>query len=356
MSIIAMLRRVWTARASRKRAQGSKRRDSHRSTFRPLVDLLEDRLAPAAVLWSAPAGGNWDNPGNWSSGKVPSSGDDVTINTPAPAVITVQAGDSRVGAQPHDGDSGADDASIGDRVRRGWDGIVSDTATLTGSYYAGGTISFSLTAPDGTVTPEGSATVTGDNTYSVPEPVLATEVGTYTWSATYSGDGNNNGTNDNGVNESVVTIQASPVLTTQALETASGVVGTAYLSDTATMSGNYYAGGTISFSLKAPDGTVTPEGSATVTGDNTYSAELGAGHGSGHVHLVGDLQRRRQQQRDERQRRQRIGGDDPGKPVSDDASFGDRVWCGRIGIPERYGYADGQLLCGRDDQLLTQGA
>ena len=148
---------------------------------------------------------------------------------------------------------------------------LSDTATLTGSYYAGGTISFSLKAPDGTVTPEGSATVTGDNTYSVPEPVLATEVGTYTWSATYSGDGNNNGTNDNGVNESVVTIQASPVLTTQASETASGVVGTAYLSDTATLTGSYYAGGTISFSLKAPDGTVTPEGSATVTGDNTYS-------------------------------------------------------------------------------------
>ena len=49
MGIVAMLRRVWTARASRKRARRSKRRHSHRLTFHPVFDVLEDRLAPATV-------------------------------------------------------------------------------------------------------------------------------------------------------------------------------------------------------------------------------------------------------------------------------------------------------------------
>ena len=50
MSIIAMWRRVWALRASRRGARRSKRRLSERLRFRPLVDLLEDRLAPSTYM------------------------------------------------------------------------------------------------------------------------------------------------------------------------------------------------------------------------------------------------------------------------------------------------------------------
>ena len=116
--------------------------------------------------------------------------------------------------------------------------MLSDSATLSGGNNPTGTISFSLTAPDGTTTPEGSVTVTGDGTYSSPS-VLATEVGAYTWHATYSGDSLNNGASDNGANEGVTTIMASPTIVTQASESNGGVVGIAMLTDSATLSGGY---------------------------------------------------------------------------------------------------------------------
>ena len=149
---------------------------------------------------------------------------------------------------------------------------LSDAATLSGGDSPTGTISFSLTAPDGTTTPEGSVTVTGDGVYDSPTSVLATEVGTYTWHAMYSGDTNNNPATDNGANEGVTIVQASPALVSVASATAGGVVGTAELSDAATLSGGDSPTGTISFSLTAPDGTTTPEGSVTVTGDGVYDS------------------------------------------------------------------------------------
>ena len=88
--------------------------------------------------------------------------------------------------------------------------MLTDTATLLGSYYSGGTISFSLTDPNGNPVTlpanDQSMTVSGDGDYTTPTGILATEVGTYTWSATYSGDSNNLGTNDDGENESLETV------------------------------------------------------------------------------------------------------------------------------------------------------
>jgi hypothetical protein len=49
------------------------------------LELLEDRLAPANVIWTGNAGdNNWNTPGNWSGGSgpngLPGAGDQVTIN------------------------------------------------------------------------------------------------------------------------------------------------------------------------------------------------------------------------------------------------------------------------------------
>ena len=87
--------------------------------------------------------------------------------------------------------------------------ILTDSATLTGGYNDTGTITFTLTAPDGSTITVGTVTVTGDGTYNAPT-VLATEVGTYTWHASYSGDSLNNSALDNGQNDSLTTIDIPP--------------------------------------------------------------------------------------------------------------------------------------------------
>ena len=58
----------------------SARRRLERS-FRPLVNQLEDRLAPATDIWTGVAGDSlWSTPLNWSTG-VPTAGQDVSLST-----------------------------------------------------------------------------------------------------------------------------------------------------------------------------------------------------------------------------------------------------------------------------------
>ena len=146
--------------------------------------------------------------------------------------------------------------------------LLNDSATLSGGSNPTGTISFTLTAPDGTKTLE-SVTANGDGTYS-PAPLLASQVGTYTWSAQYSGDGLKNGAVDQGgPAEQATTVMASPVLVTAA--SAGGVVGATALTDSATLSGGDPPGGTITFILTAPDHSVASTQSVAVAGAGNYS-------------------------------------------------------------------------------------
>jgi uncharacterized repeat protein (TIGR01451 family) len=151
---------------------------------------------------------------------------------------------------------------------------TSDSATVSGGKNASGSIQFSIKAPDGATTKVGSAVaVNGDGTYASPSSVALTEVGTYTWSASYSGDSLNNGAIDNGANESVTSIKARPSVSTKASVTGSGVVGVDSTSDSATVSGGDHPSGSIQFSIKAPDGTTSKVGSAVaVNGDGTYAS------------------------------------------------------------------------------------
>ena len=80
--------------------------------------------------------------------------------------------------------------------------VLSDSATLSGgNSISGGSITFTLTAPDNSTTTVGTVPVSGAGTYDAPT-VLATEVGTYTWHASYSGDSQNYAAIDDGTNES----------------------------------------------------------------------------------------------------------------------------------------------------------
>ena len=153
-------------------------------------------------------------------------------------------------------------------------GTTCDSATLSGSFNGTGTITFTLTAPDNSSSQVGApVTVSGDGTYQSPSCPTLTQVGTYTWSASYSGDTLNNGTVDNGDNESVTSIKACPSIKTQASVTGNGVVGTDSTSDTATVSGGDHPTGTIQFSITDPNNNTTTVGSpVTVNGDGTYNA------------------------------------------------------------------------------------
>ncbi len=73
---------------------------------------------------------------------------------------------------------------------------LTDTADLENGYFPTGTITFTLSAPNGNIVDTESATVNGNGTYSTPTgytlPSTGTVTGTYQWNASYSGDVNNN--------------------------------------------------------------------------------------------------------------------------------------------------------------------
>jgi hypothetical protein len=49
------------------------------ASYRPRLETLEDRLAPANIFWKAAVDGNWSDASKWSAGHAPLAGDDVFI-------------------------------------------------------------------------------------------------------------------------------------------------------------------------------------------------------------------------------------------------------------------------------------
>ena len=74
MSPIAFLRSFFGAKRCRTIA-----RPRSRNRCKPLLELLEDRLAPATVTWINANGGDWASGSNWNTGHAPSAGDDAVI-------------------------------------------------------------------------------------------------------------------------------------------------------------------------------------------------------------------------------------------------------------------------------------
>ncbi len=151
---------------------------------------------------------------------------------------------------------------------------TSDTVTVGAGSHPTGMVTFSLTSPDGITSYVGSIAVNGDGTYSGPS-VAATEIGTYTWHAAYSGDIANNSASDNGANESVTTVKAAPAISTTPTPAAVTVgVSTQTLKDSAVLAGGFAPTGTITFTLYLGATLVDTE-TASVTGNGTYVTPLG---------------------------------------------------------------------------------
>src|SRR5262249_59767502 len=96
--------------------------------------------------------------------------------------------------------------------------FLTDTATLSGGFNPTGSIVFTLTGPGGFMYTQ-TDTVSGNGTYTARTtlPTTGTVAGTYTWTARYGGDANNNGANDQGgIAEQTLVRPASPTLVTTA--------------------------------------------------------------------------------------------------------------------------------------------
>jgi hypothetical protein len=159
---------------------------------------------------------------------------------------------------------------------------VKDTATLSGAVSPTGTITFNLYGPSTTAdcsgTPVDDEIVPVSNgSATTPNGFTPSQVGTYWWTASYSGDASNTGATS-GCGQESITITpplASPALTTSPDQ--GGPVGTG-VTDTATLSGGSSPTGSITFTLYGPSATAncsgTPVGSvtATVTGDGSYTS------------------------------------------------------------------------------------
>jgi hypothetical protein len=134
---------------------------------------------------------------------------------------------------------------------------LTDSATLNNGYNPTGSITFTLTAPDGTIVDTEIATVNGNGTYSTPTGYVPAAVGTYQWVASYSGDDNNlavASASDSGLEE-VITLPApdhflvTPSVTTTVAGTPFDVTVTVQDASNNTVTG--YAG-IVAFSSTEP--------------------------------------------------------------------------------------------------------
>ncbi len=154
--------------------------------------------------------------------------------------------------------------------------ILTDTADLTGGYFPGGSIVFTLTGPGGFSYTQTDA-VSGNGTYSAQTtlPSTGTVAGTYTWTARYGGDPNNHAANDQGgPAEQTVVSPASLTLVTLAspdVTLPTGPPGSVTLSDSAFLSGGHFPTGNIVFTLSGPGGFSDTQ-TDMVSGNGTYTA------------------------------------------------------------------------------------
>src|SRR5205823_5789134 len=117
-------------------------------------------------------------------------------------------------------------------------------------YYATGSLNFVLKLGTTTVySTSDPLTGDGNGTYgaSYTLPTTGTVAGTYTWSVSYAGDGNNNGAVDQGgAAEQTVVSPASPsIVTTASPAITLDASGAPTINDSAVVSGAYQATGSL---------------------------------------------------------------------------------------------------------------
>ena len=151
---------------------------------------------------------------------------------------------------------------------------LTDSAVLAGGFDPTGSITFTLSGPGGFSYSQ-TDTVSDNGTYaaSTTLPASGTVAGTYTWSASYGGDDNNDAASDqSGLAEQTIVSDASPTLTATASPGVSlSPNGPVTLSDSAVLAGGFDPTGSITFTLSGPGGFSYSQ-TDTVSDNGTYAA------------------------------------------------------------------------------------
>ena len=157
---------------------------------------------------------------------------------------------------------------------------VTDTATIAGGVTPTGSVEFKLYGPSATADCSGAAlddetvAVSGNGSYTTPAGFTPTQLGTYWWTAHYTGDAANTSATSSCGDESVTIGKAVPTFATH--PSADGAIGTTTVTDTATVSGGSAPTGSITFKLYGPSATADCSGTplddetVTVTGNDNY--------------------------------------------------------------------------------------
>jgi hypothetical protein len=152
---------------------------------------------------------------------------------------------------------------------------IKDTATISGNAAPTGSLVFKTFGPNdatcaGTVAYTKTVTVAGAGSYGSGD-FETSAVGTYRWTADYSGDANNNAVSSpcNAANETSTVGKASPALSSVA---ASSIYPNP-ISDTATVTGGFTPAGTLTFKAFGP-------GNATCAGAAVFSKGVAVNNGN----------------------------------------------------------------------------
>jgi hypothetical protein len=166
---------------------------------------------------------------------------------------------------------------------------LTDSATLSGGYFATGTITFYLMGPGTSAsTPLSSAlyfddvTVSGNGTYTTamgdhPGGYQPTATGTYNWVVVYTPANSNNGKATSAFGSEPWQVgqqQPSIITTTPNYSTITLSNGTVTLKDTATLQDGVNPTGTVTFTLVFNGNTVDTE-SIVVNGNGNYTTPVG---------------------------------------------------------------------------------
>src|SRR5262249_37413711 len=191
-----------------------------------------------AYVWTAHYSGDANN--NSADDPGTSDQEQVTVNPASPTVLTTATPAS---------------VTLPGSV------TFSDSAVLAGGYHPTGTLTFTLTGPNGFSYTQ-KDTVSGNGTYTASDgPISNPDAGTYTWTVTYSGDDNNNSAVDQGGrNEQTIVSAAGPgIVTTPDPTSVTLGTGSVTLKDSAVLSGGSNPTGSITFTLVYKGSTVDTE-------------------------------------------------------------------------------------------------
>ena len=242
----------------------------------PWAESLEDRTVLSAISWDAthyPTGGDWNTPGNWVGGVVPSVNDTVTINLTSPGQVYMTADNFARGITTNsnttlDVDGGTLALGISGSSTFGGSVVVQSGATLKAALGA------SLTIADGhALTDNGTVNLALGDTVTFTANIYGQGGGRIAVAGTFNAVGTN--FNNSGGNVGTIAVAAGGHLLAN---TSSFSVASLTLDSASVLNAGDLAGDTFNLPLSLPYNFVPNlAGNASFRDVDINAGNLGAG-------------------------------------------------------------------------------